>query len=172
MAFGAPVQLHRLLSLPTSLRAAATHPPASFVVISNETRFCPRAVFHPPLSGCPLRCLGNTTTRCCATSRRCRPSQALSRPSGGNTLCSVSRSWSSGWRLSTGEQAFFSPHGRLRNPPFPLCHWLIVANQVSSAFYCMHQLRKHYFVFFAFILSCSWQTTACVFYLSVGRKTM
>lgn len=61
---------------------------------------------------CLTRCLGNTTTQCCVTSRHCRPSQASSRPWGGNMLCSVSKSWSSAWKPSTGRQALVNTHSK------------------------------------------------------------
>lgn len=47
------------------------------------------------LCNCLTRCLESTTIQCCVMSRHCRPSQVLSRHSGGNMLCCVSRSWSS-----------------------------------------------------------------------------
>lgn len=79
----------------------------SFVVIDNWNSLC--LLNHFCFVTVLTRCLGSTTIQCCVTSRHCRPSQALSRHSGGNMLCCVNKNWSSAWKLNTGGQNIF-PH--------------------------------------------------------------
>lgn len=102
-------------------------------------------------------------------SRHCRPSQALSRHSGGNMLCCVSKNWSSVWKLNTGGQAFIHEGGGKKKTFFTCslvyhcCSWRLTVLCVT-AHSLLTWLHFHPVVFVIHVGLCSglwmsWKST-------------